>query len=199
MNHLIQKIISIILLIIFAPILMTLSILIFFSDGLPILFIQNRLGRSGKIFKCMKFRSMKKNAENILKNDPELMKIYVENGYKIPEELETRYLGIGLFLRKSSLDELPQLINVLKGDMNLVGPRPIVPDEISHYKGTKKDQFLSMRPGMTGLWQISGRSNIDYPERVDFEISYLKKRSFLFDIYVLFKTLLVVFKKEGAH
>ena len=144
MNHLIQKIISIILLIIFAPILMTLSILIFFSDGLPILFIQNRLGRSGKIFKCMKFRSMKKNAENILKNDPELMKIYVENGYKIPEELETRYLGIGLFLRKSSLDELPQLINVLKGDMNLVGPRPIVPDEISHYKGTKKDQFLSI-------------------------------------------------------
>lgn len=199
MPNILQRLIACVLIIIFSPILVMISFIILFSDGFPILFKQERIGLNGKKFKCYKFRSMKKNAEEILKNDKKLMKIYTDNDFKIPEKLETRYINKGLFLRKTSLDELPQLFNVLNGSMNLVGPRPIVPDELKHYRDNNKELFLSMKPGMTGIWQISGRSNIDYPQRVDFEISYLKKRSFLFDIYVLFKTLLAVFKKDGAH
>ena len=123
----------------------------------------------------------------------------INNGYKIPEKLETRYTKYGSFLRKSSLDELPQLFNVLLGQMNLVGPRPIVPNELEHYQGEKREAFLSMKPGMTGLWQVSGRSDLDYPERVDFELSYKSKRSFFLDLKILFKTFLVVIKRKGAH
>jgi lipopolysaccharide/colanic/teichoic acid biosynthesis glycosyltransferase len=199
MPSFIQRLISFFLIIIFSPIFVILHLLIFLDDGSPTIFAQNRIGKNGKIFKCYKLRSMLNNAEEILKNDKSLMKIYIENGYKIPESLEQRYTKYGKFLRKSSLDELPQLFNVLFGQMNLVGPRPIVPKELEHYKGEKRKVFLSMKPGMTGLWQVSGRSNLDYPERADFEISYKAKRSFALDIQILFKTFLVVIKRKGAH
>jgi len=199
MPSFIQRLLSFFLIIIFSPILAILHLLIFLDDGSPTIFAQNRIGKNGKIFKCYKLRSMLNNAEEILQNDKSLMKIYIENGYKIPESLERRYTKYGKFLRKSSLDELPQLFNVLFGQMNLVGPRPIVPKELEHYKGEKRKVFLSMKPGMTGLWQVSGRSNLDYPERTDFEISYKAKRSFALDVKILFKTFLVVIKRKGAH
>jgi len=199
MNSLLQKTISIILVLFLSPIFVCISILILFFDGFPIFFSQNRIGINGVEFKCLKFRSMKKNAEEILKNDKNLMKIYLDNGYKIPEEYETRYTKIGLFLRKTSLDELPQLFNVIIGQMNLVGPRPIVPKELEFYKEEKKDLFLSIKPGITGSWQVSGRSEIDYPERVDFELEYIRNRSFVLDVHILLKTLIVVLKRKGAH
>tara|TARA_B100001287_G_scaffold276759_1_gene289237 strand:+ start:844 stop:1443 length:600 start_codon:yes stop_codon:yes gene_type:complete len=199
MPSFLQRIISLFLIIILSPIFILLHIIIFLDDGLPTIFAQNRIGKNGKIFKCYKLRSMLNNAEDILRNDESMMKIYIENGYKIPEKLETRYTKYGSFLRKSSLDELPQLFNVLFGQMNLVGPRPIVPKELEHYQGEKRKAFLSMKPGMTGLWQVSGRSDLDYPERVDFEISYKSKRSFFLDLQILFKTFLVVLQRKGAH
>ena len=199
MPSLLQRIASLFLIIILSPIFILLHIIIFLDDGYPIIFAQNRIGKNGKIFKCYKLRSMLNNAEDILRNDESMMKIYIENGYKIPEKLETRYTKYGSFLRKSSLDELPQLFNVLFGQMNLVGPRPIVPKELEHYQGEKRKAFLSMKPGMTGLWQVSGRSDLDYPERVDFEISYKSKRSFFLDLQILFKTFLVVLQRKGAH
>ena len=199
MPSFLQRIISLFLIIIFSPIFVLLHIIIFLDDGLPTIFAQNRIGKNGKIFKCYKLRSMLNNAEDILKNNEAMMKIYIENGYKIPEELETRYTKYGSFLRKSSLDELPQLFNVFLGHMNLVGPRPIVPKELEHYQGEKRKAFLSMKPGMTGLWQVSGRSDLDYPERVDFELSYKSKRSIFLDLKILFKTFLVVIKRKGAH
>ena len=199
MPSFLQRIISLILIIILSPIFILLHVIIFLDDGFPTIFAQNRIGKNGKIFKCYKLRSMLNNAEDILRNDESMMKIYIENGYKIPEKLETRYTKYGSFLRKSSLDELPQLFNVLFGQMNLVGPRPIVPKELEHYQGEKRKAFLSMKPGMTGLWQVSGRSDLDYPERVDFEISYKSRRSFFLDLQILFKTFLVVLQRKGAH
>ncbi len=199
MPSFLQKIISLLLIIILSPIFILLHIIIFLDDGSPTIFAQNRIGKNGKIFKCYKLRSMLNNAEEILRNDESMMKIYIKNGYKIPEKFETRYTKYGSFLRKSSLDEIPQLFNVFLGQMNLVGPRPIVPNELEHYQGEKRIAFLSMKPGMTGLWQVSGRSDLDYPERVDFELSYKSKRSFLLDLKILFKTFLVVIKRKGAH
>lgn len=199
MPSFLQRIISLILIIILSPIFILLHVIIFLDDGFPTIFAQNRIGKNGKIFKCYKLRSMLNNAEDILKNDESMMKIYINNGYKIPEKFETRYTKYGSFLRKSSLDELPQLFNVLLGQMNLVGPRPIVPNELDHYKGEKREAFLSMKPGMTGLWQVSGRSDLDYPDRVDFELSYKSKRSFFLDLKILFKTFLVVINRKGAH
>lgn len=194
-----QKIISLFLIIILSPVFIILYLIISIDDGFPTIFAQKRIGKNGKIFKCYKFRSMLNNAEEILQNDESMMKIYIENGYKIPEEFEKRYTKYGSFLRKTSLDELPQLFNVLLGQMNLVGPRPIVPNELEHYQGEKRKDFLSMRPGMTGIWQVSGRSDLDYPERVDFELTYKSKRSFLFDFKILLKTFLVVINRKGAH
>ena len=194
-----QKIISLFLIIILSPVFIILYLIISIDVGFPTIFAQKRIGKNGKIFKCYKFRSMLNNAEEILQNDESMMKIYIENGYKIPEEFEKRYTKYGSFLRKTSLDELPQLFNVLLGQMNLVGPRPIVPNELEHYQGEKRKDFLSMRPGMTGIWQVSGRSDLDYPERVDFELTYKSKRSFLFDFKILLKTFLVVINRKGAH
>ncbi len=194
-----QRLIALIFIILFSPIFFLLALIIFLDDGIPIVFKQKRVGKNGDFFNCLKFRTMLKNSESILQNDKKLMKIYIENDYKIPEELETRYTKHGLFFRKYSLDEIPQFINVLNGDMNLVGPRPIVPNELEHYTGEKRKFFLSVKPGITGLWQVSGRSNIDYPDRVDFELEYVNKRSFFFDIKILFKTVFAVLARRGAH
>jgi len=199
MPSLLQRFIALILIIVFSPIFLLLSTIILFNDGFPFVFHQKRIGKNGDKFSCFKFRTMLKNSEKILKNDKDLMKIYIENDYKIPEKLETRYTKHGLFFRKYSLDEIPQFFNVLIGDMNLVGPRPIVPKELEHYVGEKRTQFLSVKPGITGLWQVSGRSNIDYPERVDFELQYIQKRSLWFDLKILFQTIFVVLVKRGAH
>ena len=210
MPSLLQRFIALILIIVFSPIFLLLSTIILFNDGFPFVFHQKRIGKNGDKFSCFKFRTMLKNSEKILKGNikvalkyipthKDLMKIYIENDYKIPEKLETRYTKHGLFFRKYSLDEIPQFFNVLIGDMNLVGPRPIVPKELEHYVGEKRTQFLSVKPGITGLWQVSGRSNIDYPERVDFELQYIQKRSLWFDLKILFQTIFVVLVKRGAH
>lgn len=181
------------------PIFIIIAILMKFQEpGATIFFSQERNGLEGKKFKMYKFRSMYIDAEERLINDKELYRKYVENGYKLNENEDPRITKYGAFLRKTSLDELPQLFNVLKGDMSIIGPRPIPDREIIEY-GDRKSKFLSMRPGVTGWWQVSGRSNIGYPERCDLELEYVDNASFKLDSYIFFKTFVTVFKREGAY
>jgi exopolysaccharide production protein ExoY len=165
-----------------------------------IIFKQKRIGKNGEYFYIYKFRSMKEKADEILKSDKNLYEKYIENGYKLEPEEDPRITRLGYFIRKLSIDEIPQFINVLKGEMSLVGPRPIVLEELSEYtKNGKKEIFLSMKPGITGVWQTSGRSNIGYPDRIFLEISYANNKSILFDLKIIFLTVIKVFKKEGAY
>lgn len=161
------------------------------------LFKQKRLGKDGKIFLIYKFRSMKKNADEILKKDKKLYQKYLVSGYKLEVNEDPRVTKFGKFIRKASIDELPQFLNVLKGEMSLVGPRPIVEEELNEY-GDLKEKFLKVKPGITGLWQVSGRSAVGYPERCQLELEYAEKMSFIFDIKILFKTIIAVIRKEGA-
>jgi len=186
-------------LIISSPIFILVSIMYLFGESKgPVFFKQQRYGKNGKLFYIYKFRSMVVNANEKLKQNKELYKKYIKSNYKLEQDEDPRITNLGRFLRKTSLDEIPQFINVLKGDMSLVGPRPIVEEELFEYKD-KKEDFLSVKPGMTGYWQVSGRSNIGYPERVNIELYYVYKQSLLFDIKILIKTVLVVFLKKGAY
>lgn len=166
----------------------------------PMLFKQKRYGLHGKFIYIYiyKFRSMRVGAEALLRADPKLWEKYVAGGYKLPEGEDPRITKLGAFIRKTSLDELPQFINVIQGDMSLVGPRPVIAEEIDEY-GDKKRYFFAMKPGLTGIWGISVRSNVEYPERADIELSYLEKRNLRFDVYVLYRTVISVVKREGAR
>ena len=164
----------------------------------PIFFKQQRVGQDGKVFKIYKFRSMIENAEEVLKKDELLYRKYVTNNYKLEPTEDPRITLFGQFIRKTSLDELPQFINVLKGEMSLVGPRPLIEIELNEYK-EKKTVLLSAKPGMTGYWQICGRSDIHYPERVEIELHYVYHQSILFDLMILCKTIIQVLMRKGAY
>lgn len=164
----------------------------------PLFYSQERIGKNGKKFKMYKYRSMVSDAderlEKILAENEDLKKEFLENR-KLKND--PRITKMGRFLRKTSLDEFPQFINVLKGDMSLVGPRAVVDDEIELF-GNQKDKFLSVKPGITGYWAANGRSNTTYEERVEMEVYYAEHMSLLLDIKILFKTVLSVLKREGA-
>lgn len=164
----------------------------------PVFYKQKRIGKNNKIFFIYKYRSMIEDAEKKLKEDPELYNLYVSNSYKLPPDLDPRITRFGEFLRKTSLDELPQFLNILKGDMALIGPRPIVEEELKMY-GDDVAKFLSVSPGAMGYWQASGRSNINYPERCDLELYYIDHASLWFDIKVLYKNIVSIFKQDGAY
>lgn len=137
-------------------------------------------------------------ADEKLKADKELYEKYLRNNYKLEPHEDPRITNLGRFLRKTSLDEIPQLINVLKGEMSLVGPRPVVQEELKEY-GVKVGEFLSVKPGLTGYWQVSGRSEIGYPERVNLELYYVYNQSLLLDIKIILKTVWMVLLKKGAY
>ena len=188
---------ALIALILLAPILVLLTLTYAFDPG-PIFFKQRRYGKDGKLFHIYKFRSMVRDAEKVLKSDEHLYQKYVDNNFKLEPEEDPRITRIGRFMRKTSIDEIPQLINVLKGEMSLVGPRPIVNEELQEY-GTKQTAFLSVKPGMTGYWQISGRSAVGYPERVDVELFYVYNQSLKLDMKIIFGTFAAVLKRSGAY
>lgn len=181
-----------------SPVLLVLYFLIK-KDGGNAIYGHPRIGRNGKVFKCLKFRSMVVNSkdvlEELLKNDLEARAEW-EKDFKLKND--PRITKLGYFIRKTSLDELPQLFNVLKGEMSLVGPRPIVKDELERYH-EDVDYYLMAKPGMTGLWQVSGRNDVDYETRVYFDSWYVKNWSLWNDIAILFKTINVVLKKDGAY
>jgi Undecaprenyl-phosphate galactose phosphotransferase WbaP len=169
------------------------------QDGGPAIFAHKRVGQSGKVFACYKFRSMRVDAEEqlreLLASDPAL-RVEWEKEFKLKDD--PRISEIGHFLRRTSLDELPQLFNVIKGEMSLVGPRPVVRKELERY-GDDVDYFLMVRPGMTGLWQVSGRNDVNYDTRVYLDTWYVKNWSLWYDIAILFKTIKVVLMREGAY
>jgi len=194
-----DRLFAIIILVLIAPVLAIISLLIIMKDGFPVIFKQNRVGKDGKFFKMYKFRSMVKNAEEILKTDKALYKKYVKNGFKLSVDEDIRILPFGNFIRKTSIDELPQFINVLKGEMSVVGPRPVVGDELNILYGENADKYKSVKPGVTGLWQASGRSNLTGDQRVKLDLEGIKRKSLKFDIYVIFKTVVEVLRRTGAH
>ena len=190
---------SFVLLVVLAPVLAVIACLIRLSSPGPVLFGQKRIGQGGKLFTVYKFRTMVPNAEAILRSKPELYRQYVANNYKLPEGEDPRITRVGQVLRTTSLDELPQLLNVLKGDMSLVGPRPVVPDEVENY-GDYASLFLSAKPGMTGHWQVNGRSEVaEYSKRVELDLEYIRDRSLAKDFEILLRTVPSVLRRKGAH
>lgn len=189
---------SLAIMIFLSPVLALLVYMISKNGGKPI-YSHERIGRDGKKFGCLKFRSMVMNSQevldNLLKTDP-LAKEEWEKDFKLKND--PRITRIGSFIRKTSLDELPQLWNVFKGEMSLVGPRPVIEEELERYAG-EADYYLMAKPGMTGLWQVSGRNDVDYSERVYFDAWYVKNWSLWNDVAILFKTVSVVLKRDGAY
>jgi Undecaprenyl-phosphate galactose phosphotransferase WbaP len=181
------------------PFLLFIALLVKLSSPGPVLYGHNRLGINGKPFTAYKFRSM-------VHNSGEMLKKLLESDQKVRQEWEAnhklkndpRITKIGRFLRRTSFDEFPQLINIFRGEMSMVGPRPIVDDEVKKY-GEDFNRIFSVKPGLTGLWQVSGRSDTDYAERVSFDTYYLQCWSVWLDIWVLFKTFGVVIKGKGAY
>ena len=197
-KRLFDTVVSAALLVILSPLMLCLAYLIK-RDGGSALFAQQRIGKGGKPFACLKFRSMKVGAESALKEliaqDADLQAQWLKD-HKIKND--PRITPLGHFIRKTSMDELPQLWNVLKGEMSLVGPRPIVQAELDKY-GDDVGYFLMVRPGMTGLWQVSGRNDMAYEQRVYLDTWYVKNWSLWYDLVILFKTVSVVLKRSGAY
>ena len=184
-------------LVVLAPVLAVIAAMIFLYDrGKPI-FVHRRLGQGGESFGCIKLRSMAMNAEDRLKSlldsSPEMRQEWNESQKLTNDPRVTR---IGNFLRKTSLDELPQLFNVLKGEMSLVGPRPIVQDELPRY-GSDAAAYLRVRPGLTGLWQTTGRNDVSYDERVGMDVAYERNISFTEDLRIMVMTIVTMLRRTG--
>jgi lipopolysaccharide/colanic/teichoic acid biosynthesis glycosyltransferase len=180
-------------LVVAAPVLAVLAVLIAQeSPGAPV-FAHERIGFRGRKFRCLKLRTMRADAEQVLRADARLYEEYVQNHFKIPEDRDPRVTRLGRFLRRTSLDELPQLWNVLVGEMSLVGPRPMVEEELEKY-GDDRDLVLSVKPGLTGAWAVSGRQAIGYPERCTIELQYVRERSVLRDAQIVGRTAAVVLR-----
>ena len=184
-------------LILLSPIMLIVAIAIKLEDPKGnIIFGHMRVGKDGKMFPCLKFRSMFSNAEEMKKNFTEEQKREYAETFKLKDD--PRITKVGKFIRKTSLDELPQLLNILKGDMAIVGPRPIVTDELDFY-GEYEDYYKAVKPGLTGLWQVSGRSDTTYDERVALDMEYVTTRNTFKDLYIIFMTAVKVLKREGSY
>lgn len=183
-----------------APIFFLIALLVAIPSRGRVVYIQKRIGRGGKPFNCYKFRTMHPNADKqlkkLLEENPKLKDEWLKN-HKLRHD--PRITLIGRFLRKTSLDELPQFINVIKGDLSIVGPRPVVEDELKRHLGPKAAKILSIRPGITGLWQVSGRNDTNYANRVKLDEQYVDKRSFLLDLQLVLKTIPAMITSRGAY
>ncbi|WP_346026069.1 sugar transferase [Clostridium nitritogenes] len=182
-------------LLLLSPIILLVSILIKLDSKGPIVFSQNRVGKDKKVFKMYKFRSMVLNAEELkskLKEQNEM------SGPMFKMKEDPRVTKIGKFIRKTSIDELPQLINVIKGEMSLVGPRPSLPKEVKQFEPWMMERF-QVKPGLTCYWQVSGRNNIDFEDWMKLDIKYVRERNTLTDIKLIFKTVFVLFGDENAR
>lgn len=182
MKRLIDIVISLIALIILSPIFILITYKVSKNLGSPIFFLQERPGKNGKIFKMIKFRSMKDGVD--------------KDGNILPDE--ERITPFGQKLRSTTLDEMPQLINVLKGDMSIVGPRPQLADFMQHYTPRQMRRH-EVRPGMTGLAQVNGRNNLSWEEKFELDVEYVEKHNIWLDFKIMFKTVLVILKKEGIN
>ena len=181
-----------------APLMVVIAIAIKLESPGPVLFAHSRMGAGSSRFRCLKFRSMHVDAEAQLRREPALYAAYKANDYKLPATLDPRITRLGRILRATSLDELPQLWNVLRGEMSLVGPRPVVPEELEEYLGGAT-LLLSMKPGISGAWAVHGRSRMGYPQRARVELAYVRQWHLSLDAAILAHTVPTVLSKRGAH
>lgn len=186
---------------VFSPVYLILMILVALNSKGPIFYVQQRIGRNYQPFNCIKFRTMIDNADEALEvimKKSDRFRQEFQDSYKLKQD--PRITKIGKFLRLTSLDELPQFWNVLKGEMSVVGPRPLVPEELIKY-GHKIDTVLKIKPGITGLWQVSGRNDIPYPKRVKIDVYYATSHSWVLDLWIVYKTIgVIVFpRNNGAY
>lgn len=197
---------SLVLTLLFLPVILIVALSIKLDSKGPILAdTPERVGKNGRLFKMYKFRSMIENAHELLRENPkfsELYRNYKKSSYKLKDD--PRITRVGHFIRKHSLDEVPQFLNILMGDMSLVGPRAYYPDELREqqikYPQTQDAVkiVLSVRPGVTGYWQVSGRSEINFDKRIQMDAEYVKKRSVIYDIYIILKTPWAMISGKGA-
>lgn len=205
-KRIVDVVVAIFLLILFFPLTLIISLLIKFDSKGPVLAdVPERIGEKGKKFKMFKFRSMINNAHYLLRTDPRFKKLYIEykkSSYKLKKD--PRVTNVGKFIRRHSFDEIPQLLNVLKGEMSMVGPRAYYPDELanqlSEYPHTKRlvSDVLSVKPGITGLWQVTGRSEINFDKRIMIDADYVKDMSLWNDLKIMFLTPIVMINGRGA-
>lgn len=190
---------SLLILILFSPLYFLIALLIKLSSKGPVVYLSPRVGKGGKIFQCYKFRTMRTGANEtlaiFLAKDPSLQKEW-ETFRKLKND--PRVTPLGAYLRKTSLDELPQFWNVLKGDLSVVGPRPVSEEEVREWIGDKAPKILSVRPGITGLWQTSGRSTLSLAERIHLEETYVDNQSFFLDLCLICKTIPMILFPKGA-
>lgn len=187
------------LLLFISPIFITVVLLVRLSDGGDIFYRHIRIGRNGKPFGCLKFRTMRSDGDLILRRHLSLSE-EARHEWETDRKLrnDPRVTRLGKILRKTSLDELPQLINIIRGDMSVVGPRPVTRQELARY-GKGLDHYLSVRPGLTGQWQVSGRNDVGYEQRVALDVDYVRHQSFSRDMLIIFKTVGVLFLQKGSY
>jgi len=178
-----DRIFAFIFIVLLLPVFFIISLLIILEDGFPVFFIQERVGLNGKIFKMYKFRSFRKNVD-------------LSNVYTYSKD--PRISRIGSIIRRYSLDELPQLINILKGELSFIGPRPNLPFQYKELNDIQKQRYL-VKPGITGLAQINGRNKIKWEERINYDLIYIKNYNLLLDMWILYKTIFIVFSGEGVY
>lgn len=182
-----------------APVMIAIGVAIFIQDGGPPMFAHRRIGQGGRAFLCLKFRTMaidaQRRLDELLASNP-MARAEWERDHKLRDD--PRVTALGAFLRRSSLDELPQLLNVLRGEMNLVGPRPIVEAEIAKY-GRRFRFYASVKPGITGLWQVSGRNDTGYRARITLDCVYARRRSLLLDGFIILATVPAVLSRRGCY
>lgn len=188
--------ISTIGLILLLPVFLIISAIIRIDSKGPVFFVHKRIGKDGKEIGIYKFRTMVYNAEDLIKEFTEEQQKEFRECYKLQHD--PRVTKIGKILRKTSLDELPQILNILKGDLSIIGPRPVIEEELEKY-GKYKEKFVSVKPGLTGYWAANGRSDTTYAERVQMELYYIDHMSLKLDIQIFFKTIIAVIRKEGAR
>ena len=194
-----DKVFAVFFIILTLPLFLVIAALVKLTSRGPVFYKQERLGYRGKPFRILKFRTMVVDAEKVLKDylkrNPQLREEY-EKYFKLKKD--PRITPLGRILRKTSLDELPQLFNILLGNMSVVGPRPIIQEEVAKY-GENAGKLFSVKPGLTGLWQVSGRADLTYDERVKLDMEYIERQNFFLDLFIILKTVPVIFRGHGAY
>ena len=194
-----DKVFAVFFIILTLPLFFLIAALVKLTSRGPVFYKQERLGYRGKPFRILKFRTMVVDAERVLEDylrqNPQLREEY-EKYFKLKKD--PRITPLGRILRKTSLDELPQLFNILLGNMSVVGPRPIIQEEVVKY-GENAGKLFSVKPGLTGLWQVSGRADLTYDERVKLDMEYIERQNFFLDLFIILKTVPVIFKGHGAY